>query len=73
MLPGFTHLEHNSNIAETGLEYMKRYNLLPNDALILASCKSHNISHIATFDADFINPCSDLGITVLKAVRDIPE
>lgn len=73
MLPGFIHLEHNSNIAETGLEYMKLHNLLPNDALILATCKYHNISHIATFDADFLLPCSNLGIAVLKAVRDIPE
>ncbi len=36
MLPGFSHLEHNAEIAERALEYVKRYNLLPNDALTFA-------------------------------------
>lgn len=44
MLPGIIHLGHNAEIAETALEFMKRYNLLPNDALILATCKHHKIN-----------------------------
>ena len=30
-----------------------KYGLLPNDALIAATCKHHGIKKIATFDADF--------------------
>jgi len=31
----------------------KKYGLLPNDALIAATCKHHGISKIAAFDPDF--------------------
>ncbi|MGB7531849.1 MAG: PIN domain-containing protein [Halobacteriota archaeon] len=31
----------------------KKYGLLPNDALIAATCKQYGIAKIATFDADF--------------------
>jgi len=31
----------------------KLYGLLPNDALIAATCKHHEIRKIATFDPDF--------------------
>ena len=32
---------------------MEKYKLLPNDALIVATCKHHGINKIATFDSDF--------------------
>lgn len=32
---------------------MNKYKLLPNDALIAATCKHQRIRKIATFDADF--------------------
>ena len=35
------------------LETMTRYKLLPNDALIAATCKQYGIRKIATFDPDF--------------------
>jgi len=35
------------------LEVMEEYHLLPNDALIAATCRSHGIKNIATFDEDF--------------------
>ena len=35
------------------LETMTRYKLLPNDALIAATCKQYGITKIATFDPDF--------------------
>ena len=31
----------------------EEYRLLPNDALIAATCKQYGITKIATFDADF--------------------
>ena len=35
-------------------EYMKKYNLLPNDSLILATCKIQELDAIASFDSDFV-------------------
>ena len=38
---------------EIWIEILENYNLLPNDALIAATCKHHGIKKIATFDEDF--------------------
>ena len=35
------------------LRIIRKYRLLPNDALITATCKHHGIRKIATFDSDF--------------------
>ena len=35
------------------LQIIIKYRLLPNDALIVATCKHHGINKIATFDPDF--------------------
>lgn len=35
------------------LKLMKKYKLLPNDAVIAATCKHYGIKRIATFDEDF--------------------
>ncbi|WP_457754423.1 PIN domain-containing protein [Thermococcus sp.] len=37
------------------VQIMEEYSLLPNDALIVLTCKSHGITKIATFDSDFKN------------------
>ena len=48
-------LEHlpTSTGIDTLLEYVVKYKLLPNDALIAATCKAYDIKDIATFDEDF--------------------
>lgn len=46
-------------------DYMSKYNLLPNDAIILATCKIHNITQLASHDKDFAEPCKAEGITLL--------
>jgi len=33
------------------IEIMRKFNLLPNDAIIAATCKAGGITRIATFDA----------------------
>ena len=45
--------------------FMFKYNLLPNDAIILATCKMHGIVKLASHDADFIIPCAEEGIELL--------
>ncbi len=34
---------------------MGKYNLLPNDALIVATCRAYGISKVASFDGDLKN------------------
>ena len=46
--------------------YMAKYNLLPNDAIILATCKLHGITQLASHDSDFIIPCQAEGIELLR-------
>ena len=46
-------LEINDAIYELMIEMSKKYSLLPNDALIAATCKFYGIKHIASFDEDF--------------------
>ena len=41
------------NILKLSAEIGEKYNLLPNDALIAATCKHYGITKIATFDDDF--------------------
>ncbi len=43
----------NSEIVLTSIKISWEYNLLPNDALIAATCKYYGIKRIATFDEDF--------------------
>ncbi len=46
-------LELNEEIFDLAKEISIKYKLLPNDALIAATCKYYGISKIATFDKDF--------------------
>jgi uncharacterized protein len=45
---------------------MIQYNLLPNDAIMMATCLHHNINFLAAHDADFDHACAGEGITLLK-------
>ncbi len=45
---------------------MAKYNLLPNDAIILASCKLNHIKQLVSHDTDFIIPCKAEGIDLLQ-------
>ena len=37
------------------MDIMGKYNLLPNDALIVATCRAYGISRVASFDSDLKN------------------
>ena len=51
------------------LHFMKNYNLLSNDAIILSHCKSAGIQFIASYDSDFVVPCEREGITLLDSLE----
>jgi len=46
-------------------KFMSAYNLLPNDAIILTTCKIHSTQKLAWHDVDF-NPCALQGIELLR-------
>jgi predicted nucleic acid-binding protein len=46
-------LDINDTVFDISKELLKRFHLLPNDALIVATCQHFGIPMIATFDADF--------------------
>jgi predicted nucleic acid-binding protein len=51
---------------------MQKYNLLPNDALILATFKIHQIQQIASFDStDFENACLGENIKLVQRIEDL--
>ncbi len=45
----------NWEILRLAAQIASQYNLLPNDAIIAASCKHYNINQILSFDSDFKN------------------
>ena len=61
----FTFLPNNQQLFSLVPTLMSKYNLLPNDAIILATCKLNGISQLASHDSDFIVPCHQEGITLL--------
>ena len=61
----FSFLSTDVSIIASVPELMSKYNLLPNDAIILATCKIHAITQLASHDTDFEAACKAEGITLL--------
>ena len=65
----FKILQNGNEIIPVYLHMMQEYNLLPNDALILASCKLHNIKALATYDTrDFMKACNAENILLIQDI-----
>jgi predicted nucleic acid-binding protein len=65
LIKNFSLLPVNNSIFSLVPLYMQQYNLLPNDAIILATCKIHNITQLASHDKDFEEACKSEGIELL--------
>jgi predicted nucleic acid-binding protein len=65
-LLAFSFLASDENLFSLTPRLMAAYNLLPNDAIILATCKIHSITKLASHDTDFIIPCKAEGIELLR-------
>ncbi|HRH47512.1 MAG TPA: PIN domain-containing protein [Panacibacter sp.] len=66
ILNDFTFLSSSNLIPTVAIEYMHMFNMLPNDAIILATCSIHDIKILASHDSDYIIPCKELGILLLN-------
>ena len=71
VLMQFSFLSNSPTIVSLYVHFMDTYNLLPNDALILATCKLHNITQVASFDADFAPACAGEGIRLIRSIDDL--
>lgn len=52
-------------MVEKSYDLMKDYCLLPNDAIILATCIKHGVEVLVTLDRDFKKPCNSEGVRVV--------
>ncbi len=60
-----------NNVVSSTIDFMKKYNLLPNDAIILSTCKDQNISVLASHDSDFFEACKAEGIRLISNTDDL--
>ncbi len=74
----FSVLSVDAEVTAVVPSLMVKHNLLPNDALILATCLQHKIPYLASYDVtDFASACATEGIVLLsdaeEAKRHIPS
>lgn len=68
----FDILPIENEIIKLSYEMMSKYNLLPNDALILATVRTNKIKNLASFDEnDFKIPCKTEAINLIKTTSDL--
>ena len=65
----FTLIDTPKESINLALRFMRKYNLLPNDALILATCKLLNISILASLDSDYKLACDSENIQLIDSVE----
>lgn len=70
-LLGFQILPIPDDALPLAVDFMKKHNLLPNDAIILAACKIQDVRILASYDADFFKACVVEGIRLITKVSDI--
>jgi len=63
----FSQLTTNIPRVDEVLRFMESYNLLSNDAIILAHCKSARMRFVASYDSDFVIPCERGSITLIDS------
>jgi len=72
-LRNFDLLVINNEIINYAELFVRNYNLKPNDALILATCKYYNIPYLLSLDEDFKEPCEKEGIILIDSVGKLKE
>ncbi len=66
-------LEINKEVFKESLNIIEKYGLLPNDALILATCKYYEIPHLLSLDKDFREACNKESINLIDSVKELKE
>ena len=73
ILNEFDLLEIGNEIKDLAMSYIKSYRLKPNDALILATCKHHEINCLISLDEDFKQPCEKEEITLINSAKKLEK
>ena len=50
---------------------IEHYDLRPNDAIILATCKYYGIKYLISIDNDFPEPCKKEGVVLINSVEKL--
>lgn len=66
ILQHFTFLNTDDRIVSLTPLLMQNYNLLPNDAIIIATCKIHDIRQLASLDSELKDVCLSEGMTFIS-------
>ncbi|MDK2794989.1 MAG: uncharacterized protein PWQ58_188 [Archaeoglobaceae archaeon] len=69
----FRILDVNESIVGLTYDLIRKYGLLPNDAIILATCKFHEIEFLVSLDRDFEEVCRFEGVKFAFKAEDIKE
>ena len=67
-ITSFDILTIDEKVTLLALELIQKYNLKPNDALILSTCKYHKIKYLLSLDTDFEKPCEKEKIKLINSV-----
>ncbi|MDI3497206.1 type II toxin-antitoxin system VapC family toxin [Archaeoglobus sp.] len=67
MLNSLAIFEVNAESVSIAEKLILDYNLLPNDALILATCKYYGIKYLASLDTDFEKACEAEKVTLINS------
>jgi len=73
LLNSFIFLDSCSDIIKLARKFILKYNLKPNDALILATCKHYNIPYLLSLDEDFKEACEEEGIVLIDSVEKLKK
>jgi hypothetical protein len=71
LLNSFGMLELAKEAVVLAQDFMASYDLFPNDALILATCKFFGINYLISLDGDFRKGCKDEGIFLLSSTKEV--
>ena len=69
----FQSLEIGGNIRGLFWKYIKEYNLKPNDALILSTCKYYHIPYLVSLDSDFREASEKEKIFLIDSTKKLNE
>lgn len=71
LLNSFIMLDLSAKIVKISENFILKYGLFPNDAMILATCKFYDINFLASLDKDFEHCCNSENIKLINDPRMI--
>lgn len=67
ILQHFRFLDTAEEVVSLTPALMQQYNLLPNDSIIIATCKINGINYLASYDSELKDVCLNEGISFITS------